>query len=33
MEQDEHSTKYESLGVPQKLIIQNGTYVFKKNLR
>ena len=32
MEKEEHSTKYESLGVPQKLIIQNGTYVFKKAL-
>ena len=32
MENKEHNTKYESLGVPQKLIIQNETYVFKKEL-
>ena len=32
MENQEHNTKYETLGVPQKLIIQNETYVFKKEL-
>ena len=32
MENPEHITKYDSLGVTQKLIIQNEKYVFKKEL-
>ena len=32
MENEAQKTKYEKLGIPQQIILQNGTYSFKKEL-